>query len=268
MTSPSVIDDPPRARGFRWRTAAGIVLLFLIAPGAWLARRSATRMDYFHVRAVKVDGTTYLDPSLVVEKMAIDTMRSVWDDTEQLAARVRSLPQVGTVAITRKLPGTLVVAITENLPVALAPSPRGLEAMDSAGVVLPIDPGRADLDLPIALQRDAPLLALLGAIRLHQPILFHRISEVGRDGRSDIIFELEPRSSALARPMPDSAMIDSLAVVPTPARPRGLRVRAMLGVSVARLADIFPVESDLLRRRANVAELDLRYRDQVIARLQ
>jgi len=42
----------------------------------------------------------------------------------------------------------------------------------------------------------------------------------------------------------------------------------MLGVSVARLADIFPVESDLLRRRANVAELDLRYRDQVIARLQ
>jgi len=41
-----------------------------------------------------------------------------------------------------------------------------------------------------------------------------------------------------------------------------------VGVSVERLSDIFPVESDLIRRRANVAELDLRYRDQVIARLQ
>jgi hypothetical protein len=47
-----------------------------------------------------------------------------------------------------------------------------------------------------------------------------------------------------------------------------LKVRASMGVSVSRLADIFPVESDLMRRRANVAELDLRYRDQVIARLQ
>jgi hypothetical protein len=35
-----------------------------------------------------------------------------------------------------------------------------------------------------------------------------------------------------------------------------------------RLADIFPVESDLARRQARVKELDLRYRDQVIARLQ
>ena len=54
----------------------------------------------------------------------------------------------------------------------------------------------------------------------------------------------------------------------SPRSPGSLRVRASLGVSVSRLADIFPVESDLLRRRANVAELDLRYRDQVIARLQ
>jgi cell division protein FtsQ len=47
-----------------------------------------------------------------------------------------------------------------------------------------------------------------------------------------------------------------------------LRVRAKVGVSAARLTDIFPVEFDLRRRGARVAELDLRYRDQVIARLQ
>jgi hypothetical protein len=50
--------------------------------------------------------------------------------------------------------------------------------------------------------------------------------------------------------------------------PAMLRVRARVGVSAARLTDIFPVEFDLRRRGARVAELDLRYRDQVIARLQ
>ncbi len=195
-------------------------------------------------------------------------MRSVWDDTSPLAGRIRSLPQVGGVEITRKLPGTLVVTIKENLPLAFSPSPRGLEAVDSNGVVLPIDPSRSNLDLPIALQRDAPMLALLGTMRSQQPVLFGRLSEIGRDGRNDIVMLLEPRTSSLHVAAPDSAAADSLRSASPSLLVRGLRVRALLGVSVARLADIFPVESDLLRRRANVAELDLRYRDQVIARLQ
>jgi len=45
-------------------------------------------------------------------------------------------------------------------------------------------------------------------------------------------------------------------------------VRAMADVTPQRLAEIYPVENDLTRRQARVAELDLRYRDQVIARLQ
>jgi len=47
-----------------------------------------------------------------------------------------------------------------------------------------------------------------------------------------------------------------------------IRVRAPVGVSVERLTDIFPVESDLAARQARPSELDLRYRDQVIARIQ
>jgi cell division protein FtsQ len=268
VTSVDSFHESPPKRRFRWRLAAGVILILLMAPAAWLARRSATKMEYFHVRSIRVEGTTYLDPSLVIERMGVDTMRSVWDDTNPLASRVRSLPQVGDVVISRKLPGTLVVSIRENLPVALSPSPRGLEPVDSAGVVLPIDPSHANLDLPIALQRDAPMLALLGAIRAHDPMLFGRLSEIGRDGRDGIVMELEPRETATAAPRPDSTASDSSSAAPQRNNSRGLRVRAMLGVSVARLADIFPVESDLLRRRANVAELDLRYRDQVIARLQ
>jgi hypothetical protein len=132
------------------------------------------------------------------------------------------------------------VTVHENLPIALAPSPRGLEPVDSAGRVLPIDPSVADIDLPIANQRDRAVLVLLAQARAENPMVYHRISEITRDGKDAVVIRLTP----------------------------SLRVRAMLGVSVERLSDIFPVESDLIRRRANVAELDLRYRDQVIARLQ
>ncbi len=254
-------------RRVRWRLWAAVALLLVMAPAAWLARRGATRMDYFHVRSVEVQGVRYLDPATVVEHMGIDTMRSVWDDYAPLVARVKRLPQVADAVITRKLPGTLVISIRENLPVALSPSPRGLEAVDSAGVVLPIDPTSADLDLPIALQRDVAMLSLLGALRSHEPILFRRISEIGRDGSNGVLIQLERRGPAVATPAVDSIPLDSAAASAI-VFPRVLRVRALLGVSVSRLADIFPVESDLLRRRANVAELDLRYRDQVIARLQ
>jgi cell division protein FtsQ len=251
----------------KWKILAVILLLVLLAPASWLARRAASKMEFFHLRAVRVEGTRYLSPEAVIERLALDTMRSVWDDTEPLAERLRAMSQISAVEISRKLPGTLVVTIRENLPVALAPSPRGLEAVDTAGIVLPIDPATEDLDLPVVNQRDAVMLSLLGNVRAEDPRLYQRISEVSRDGRSGIIIILEPppgRGRPAVRTETSDSTSPGVSVLHTPS----LRVRAPLGVSVSRLADIFPVESDLVRRRANIAELDLRYRDQVIARLQ
>jgi cell division protein FtsQ len=223
-------------------------------------------MEFFHVRAIAVEGTHYLLPETVVQQLGVDTTRSVWDDTDPLTARVRQMPQVADVEITRKLPGTLVVNIRENLPVALAASPRGLEPVDSSGVVLPIDPSRVDIDLPVANQRDKSILSLLRAARAENPVLYRRISEIGRDGKDALILRLAPLGGD-ERVAQSSSNTDSAAINNDPQQGT-LKVRALVGVSVARLADIFPVESDLMRRRANVAELDLRYRDQVIARLQ
>ena len=197
-------------------------------------------MDFFRLKSVAIEGVRYLSADAVMQRLAVDTTQSVWDDTAPLVERIRSMPQVAEVKIARRLPGTLVVSIRENLPIALSPSPRGLEPVDSAGRVLPIDPSVADIDLPIANQRDRAMLALLTEARAENPVVYHRISEISREGKDVVVIRLTP----------------------------SLRVRALVGVSVERLSDIFPVESDLIRRRANVAELDLRYRDQVIARLQ
>jgi cell division protein FtsQ len=169
----------------------------------------------------------------------VDTSTSVWAELGPLEARVRDLPQVAAATVSRRLPGTLVVRVTENLPVALVAGRAGLEAYDAAGRRLPIDPSRASLDLPVAAARDTALFRLLADIRAAAPLLYDRVSEVRRARRDEVLLVVPP-----------------------------LLVRAMLDVAPARLGEIIPVEQDLARRQARVAELDLRYRDQVIARLQ
>jgi hypothetical protein len=65
------------------------------------------------------------------------------------------------------------------------------------------------------------------------------VSEVRRTGRDELVLQL-----------------------------RTWPVRVMQDVTLDRLADIEPVEEDLVRKQLRVVEIDLRYRDQVIARLQ
>jgi cell division protein FtsQ len=214
-----------------------LVLILLAAP--WWGKIILSRMAYFRVRQVEIRGAHFVDPAMIVARMRVDSLRSIWTETESLRRRLVSHPQISSVTIERKLPSTLLVTIRENVPVALVPTPQGLQAFDSTNRLLPIDPRLSAPDLPILLQRDSISLALLGRIQAYNPALYKRISDVRRTGANELLLTLD-----------------------------SLRVRVPLGVTVTRLTDIFPVESDLKHRQAKVAELDLRYRDQVIARLQ
>ena len=263
------VEPPPRSRARR-KAFAIIVLLALLAPTPWLARRGASKLAFFRVRNVVVEGTRYLSPDSVVARLALDTIRSVFDETPPLEKKIREMPQVADVSIKRKLPGTLVVEVRENPPVALAPGAQRLDVVDSVGVTLPIDPSlEPALDLPIADQRDVALTRMLGDVRTRSSVLYRRISEVSRSGAGDVVILLTTTIPASRLVALDSASTprDSASAMTSNA-PTLLRVRAKVGVSAARLTDIFPVEFDLRRRGARVAELDLRYRDQVIARLQ
>lgn len=240
-----------------WKVLAGLFLVGVIMAGAWGVRAAARQMAFFRVRAVEVKGVRYIQPNEIVSRLKIDTVASLWDDVEPYRNRILRHPQVSAVTITRRMPGTLVVTIRENLPVALIQTSAGLLPYDSLGKQLPIDPARTTLDLPIVATTDPVLLKLVGAIRAAEPRVFARIEEVRRTGRDEILLTLSrgERSAAVAG---DVASPES----------RTLRVRVPVGLSVERLADIFPVETDLARRQLRVAELDLRFRDQVIARLQ
>lgn len=241
-----------------WKMLGGIFLVAVLMGAAWGVRAAARQMAFFRVRSVEVRGVRYLQPSEVLSRLKVDTLMSLWDDLGPLRERVRHHPQVSEVTITRRLPGTLVVTVQENQPVALIESPGGLLPYDSSGHVLPIDPARTNLDLPIVATSDPVLLKLVGAIRFAVPRVFSRIEEVRRTGRDEILLTLSRSEAQRPRAVGDTAV----------ARRGTVRVRIPLGLSVERLADIFPVENDLARRQVHVGELDLRYRDQVIARLQ
>jgi cell division septal protein FtsQ len=245
-----------RLRRPGWKILGLLFLVGAIMAGAWGARAAAREMAFFRIRTVEVRGVRYLQPNDIISRLRIDTVASLWDDLEPYRQRVRQHPQVSDVHITRRMPGTLVVTIEENLPVALVQTRTGLLPYDSLGRLLPIDPARANLDLPIVASTDPVLLKLVGAIRSAEPRVFARIEEVRRMGRDEILLTLS-RVPSVAGGAGDSA-----------SQSRTLRVRAPVGLSVERLADIFPVETDLARRQVHVSELDLRYRDQVIARLQ
>jgi cell division septal protein FtsQ len=247
-----------RLRRPGWKILGALLLVALIMAAAWGVRAGARSMAFFRVRSVEIRGARYIQPNEIVARLQIDTLASLWDDLEPFRERVRRHPQVADVRLERRMPGTLVVIVEENLPVALIQTPAGLLPFDSLGRQLPIDLSRSNLDLPIVASADPVLLKLVGAIRAAQPRVFARIEEARRIGRDEILLTLSSRAEDAAREAADTA---------TPQR-KSLRVRLPVGLSVDRLADIFPVESDLARRQARVGEIDLRYRDQVIARLQ
>jgi len=235
------MDDstPPRSK-FRVYARRALLVLgaFAVVASPFALRAGARRMAFFHARKVEIDGTRYIAPDQIVSRMRIDTVASIWDDAGIWEQRIRSHPQVRDVRISRRLPGTLVVHITEVPPVALVATAAGLAPYDAAGHPLPIDPTAVDLDLPVVPDRDVAALRLLGDVREDTPALFARISDVKRLPRGELALH-----------------VDSLSVL------------AAKDLSAARLSDILPVERDLARRGRRAVELDLRYRDQVIARL-
>jgi cell division protein FtsQ len=212
-----------------------IGLLLAVMSPLWaplLLRRSA----FFRVRRVEILGARYVAPSDILAKLHVDTSVSVWNPTAPLAQRVASHPGIQRAVVRRKLPGTIVVEVVERAPVALVPTSSGLKAYDERGRSLPIDPTR--VDAPVLAQRDTAALRLLGSLRARMPAFFNRVSSARATGKRELLLEL-----------------------------KNIPVRTVLDMPLDRFAELEAVEADLARRQLHVAEIDLRYRDQVIARL-
>jgi cell division protein FtsQ len=230
---------PGTSRWPRWKVAAAAVAGIVLVSAPLWGPRVLSGLAYFRVRRVEIVGARFVQPSDILARLHVDTLSSTWQRTRPLEERIASHPGVRSVKVGRRLPGTLIVEITERWPVALVPTPSGLVPIDERGAALPIDLTRTTVDAPIVPYRDVELFRLLARLQAEAPELYGRISEAQRSGADEV----------------------SLRIASVP-------VRAMANVSVERLADAEPVKADLERRGLRAVEIDLRYRDQVIARLQ
>jgi cell division protein FtsQ len=222
----------------RVRLALAAVAIILLLGARFWGPLVLRQLSFFRVRKVEIIGARYVPVGDIMDRLDVDTTVSVWDPTGPLVRRLASHPQLRTVTVRRKLPGTLVVEVQENPPIALVATTDGLRAYDARGTLLPIDLARTPIDAPILPRRDVGLLRLLNDLRNEAPALYDRVSEIRITAPDEVVFQMG-----------------------------GTPVRAMRDVSPARLSEITPVEDDLTRRGLRAAEIDLRYRDQVIARL-
>jgi cell division septal protein FtsQ len=223
----------------RPKIALGAIAALLVIASPLYVPLLFRRMAFFHVRRIEILGARYVPPSDILARLHVDTLASVWDPTAPLVKRVMTHPGIRSAVIHRKLPGTLVIDVTERLPVALVPTPGGLRGYDERGVLLPLDPARSRPDAPIIAQRDTLLLRLLAQMRVGLRPLYDRVSAARRVADGELLLELT-----------------------------SVPVRVRTDVTLNRLAEIEPIEADLARRQVHVTEIDLRFRDQVIARTQ
>ena len=237
----------------RWQRLSVYGVAFVLSAALvaipWWAPRALSRLDFFRVRKIEFQGVRFAKAPELVERLGVDTTQSVWQPLDSLSSRIADHPMIANVLVERDLPGTIRVLVTERIPVAFVQARGGVRPADGTGTVLPIDPTTAGLDLPLA-SADSAVLGVLDGLRQSAPELYARVSDARRAGENELRFTLTGGAVGAAGPAMSSMLI----------------VRTGPDVTVARFKDILPVEADLARNHLRAVELDLRFRDQVIAR--
>jgi cell division protein FtsQ len=95
----------------------------------------------FGVRTVEVEGVTGLTPDEVRNVAAVEMGQPLIRlDTDEIAARVATLPRVAKVQVERSWPTTVTVQVTERTPVGFVRRPDGVHMVDAAGVDFAVKP--------------------------------------------------------------------------------------------------------------------------------
>lgn len=220
-------------RRLKFLTGALAVLLVVVA--VIKAPRLMRRAAFFRVREIEVAGLRYLDHDEVVQRLLLARDASIVDPVAPILAAAAAIPGIVAASVERRLPGTLRVTLLEATPVALAAQADRLVLLDQYGRVLPFDPTRVPLSLPIA-EPDSASAALLTQVMTSDSEWFARIERAHRDG-GDVLLEEGPH-----------------------------RIRVKAGASSKTLRAISAVRGYLDRKQLPWREIDARYRDRVFVR--
>ncbi|MGH7594231.1 MAG: cell division protein FtsQ/DivIB [Gemmatimonadales bacterium] len=199
-------------------TGATMVFIAIVTGSTALARRLA----FFRVRQVEVIGTRYLDPSDVVRRLELRRDASTYDPLGPARKAVAAIPGVVAANVQRRLPGTLRVTLREATPVALMATADRMVLVDSEGRVLPFDPVRAPVSLPIA-GRDAVTARLLARLKRTDAGWYDTV-ESARLDRGDVVLDAG-RHRVRLRPEANDAVLRGVGAVRRYLSARGIAWR-------------------------------------------
>lgn len=228
----------------RFRIALGLTVGAGVLVGGTRAPGLLAELDYFRLTDFEIEGARVLTLEQVLQHMEIPDGASFWDDPGGWSDRIGSHPMVRSVGLSMRLPRTLVISLEERVPVAFVATPV-LEPVDRDGVVLPLDPVKRRLDLPV-LQGVEPNTAELRLLA----------AEAARLAGTD------PRFTAMLSEMrldDEGNVVGSLGDETVLFRFRPHLSARRLREGIAALADARERRTDLV---ADV--IDLRYEDQVV----
>jgi hypothetical protein len=209
-------------------------------------------VPFFEVDRMRVEGGRYLELADAERAAALPPGFSIWSDLDPVAERLRAHPLVAEVRVRRRLPSTLVFQVLEREPVALLPTPS-VTPVDAEGRLLPIDPARHFLDLPLLHPRNAGSGEPLSPVELR--ILAAEVARLG---------ELEPRLGGILSEAALDPWGDVIVHLAHPATT--LHFRPPL--TAERLREGLRVLADRMDREPGrvPAAVDLRFADQVVVR--
>jgi cell division protein FtsQ len=240
----------------RRRIAALAATGLLVVASPFWGPPLLREVPLFRVRRVEISGTLLLAPHQVLAASGIRAGQNVWEKLAPLEKALRAHPAVAAATVSRHLPGTLRIRIEEKRPIAYVEM-GALAPITARGELLPVDPARAPMDLPVirgAWARERPamrkgLLAETERLGEADPALLARVSEIrSQDGKLDVLVLTHP-----------------LAEIVLP-----------FGVGPERLSQLRAVLTDLERRLpppdalghpSPTARVDLRFQEQIVVRL-
>ncbi|MBA2244764.1 MAG: FtsQ-type POTRA domain-containing protein [Gemmatimonadetes bacterium] len=231
---------------------AALLCLGAAAAPLW-GRDLLQRISWFEVRRVEVSGARLLPPHEVLAASGIKRGRNVWEDPSAWETALSQHPVVLSARVSRRLPHTLRIRIEEERPVALVES-GSLRPATAEGVLLPVDPARVALDLPLLRTRGVvaaqgsgegaearSLLAETGRLAELDPAFLARVSEVRGTESGELLLLLAHPAAEVVLPA---------------------------GASSQRLRQLRTVLEEIERDPAAEVRprLDLRFADQVVVR--
>lgn len=237
------------------RAALALAALAAVAAGStfrWWGPPALREVRWFDATRIEVVGARLLAPHEVVSASGVRIGASIWTDPAEWERALRRHPVLADARVERRLPGTLRIRVVEKRPAALVAA-GALRPATAAGELLPVDPARVPVDLPLA--GAAPDTAT----RVRDPAVLRLLAEAGRLAEADPV--LMARVSELA-PGPGGSVRLVLA------HPRA-EVLLAAGAGEPGLTQLRATLDDVERRLApeGRASLDARYRDQVVVRL-